>query len=500
MPVQTQLQQRRGTAASWTSTNPTLAAGEIGFESDTGKIKIGTGSTAWNALAYTASSTAVTYLFNATAAQTTFSGADANGLTLAYTVGSEQVYLNGVLQVRGSDYTATNGTSIVLTSGALVSDVLNVIAFSALSLSDTYTQAQADAKFFQTANAFLAAKNKIINGDAAIAQRGTSIASVTTNNYLVDRFELNLTTMGTWTVSQESDAPAGFAKSLKALVTTADASPAASDRARIMYKNEGNAVQSFSYGNASAKTVTISFWVKSNVTGTYVLELFNIASGTSRHIASTYSVSASATWEKKSITFTGDTATAIVADNAERLSLIWYLGAGSDFTSGTLATSWANNVSANRAVGQTNVVGAINNYFQITGVQMEIGSVATPFQTATGTLQGELAACQRYLPAISANNGGLFIGQSYTTTKAVVAIPFPVTARVAPTGVTVNAAANFDLRQANATRVACSSVAFLDATPSCGSLDATATGLVVGDATQFFNANLGTILFTGCEL
>jgi hypothetical protein len=289
-----------------------------------------------------------------------------------------------------------------------------------------------------TIGVYAAAKNKIINGDAAIAQRGTSIASVTTNNYLVDRFELNLTTMGTWTVSQESDAPAGFAKSLKALVTTADASPAASDRARIMYKNEGNAVQSFSYGNASAKTVTISFWVKSNVTGTYVLELFNIASGTSRHIASTYSVSASATWEKKSITFTGDTATAIVADNAERLSLIWYLGAGSDFTSGTLATSWANNVSANRAVGQTNLVGAINNYFQITGVQMEIGSVATPFQTATGTLQGELAACQRYYyRQTAAQVYSTFSTYSPATSTTVVdgVVPLPVTMRTIPTSV-----------------------------------------------------------------
>jgi len=174
MPVQTQIQTRRGTAASWTSTNPTLAAGEIGFETDTGKFKIGNGSTAWASLAYSAGATAVTYLFNATGGQTTFSGADANGLTLAYTVGAEQVYLNGVLQVRGSDYTATNGTSIVLTSGALVNDVLNVIAFSALALSDTYTQAQADAKFFQNANAFLAGKNKIINGDFGVWQRGTS--------------------------------------------------------------------------------------------------------------------------------------------------------------------------------------------------------------------------------------------------------------------------------------------------------------------------------------
>ena len=178
MAVQTQIQTRRGTAASWTSTNPTLAAGEIGFETDTGKFKIGNGSTAWAALAYSAGATAVTYLFNATSGQTTFSGADANGLTLAYTVGAEQVYLNGVLQVRGSDYTATNGTSIVLASGALTSDVLNVIAYSAMTITDTYTQAQADAKFVQQTNNFFAGKNKVINGDFGIWQRGTSFSGV----------------------------------------------------------------------------------------------------------------------------------------------------------------------------------------------------------------------------------------------------------------------------------------------------------------------------------
>jgi hypothetical protein len=165
MAVQTQIQTRRGTAASWTSTNPTLAAGEIGFETDTGKFKIGNGSTAWASLAYSAGATAVTYLFNATGGQTTFSGADANGLTLAYTVGAEQVYLNGVLQVRGSDYTATNGTSIVLTSGALVSDVLNVIAFSAMTITDTYTQAQANALFIP--DAIVDAKGDLIAATAA---------------------------------------------------------------------------------------------------------------------------------------------------------------------------------------------------------------------------------------------------------------------------------------------------------------------------------------------
>jgi hypothetical protein len=159
------MQVRRGTASSWTSTNPTLAAGELGFETDTGKFKIGTGSSTWTGLAYATGLNAITYLYNATGGQTTFSGADANGLTLAYTVGTEQVFLNGALQVRGSDYTATNGTSIVLTSGALASDVLNVIAYSPMSVSDTYTQAQANALFIP--DAIVDAKGDLIAATAS---------------------------------------------------------------------------------------------------------------------------------------------------------------------------------------------------------------------------------------------------------------------------------------------------------------------------------------------
>jgi hypothetical protein len=180
MPVQTQMQVRRGTASSWTSTNPTLAAGELGFETDTGKFKIGTGSSTWTGLAYATGLNAITYLFNATGGQTTFSGADANGLTLAYTVGTEQVFLNGALQVRGSDYTATNGTSIVLTSGALASDVLNVIAYSAMSVADTYTQAQANALFIP--DAIVDAKGDII---AATASDTVARLAVGTNDLVL---------------------------------------------------------------------------------------------------------------------------------------------------------------------------------------------------------------------------------------------------------------------------------------------------------------------------
>jgi hypothetical protein len=424
MPVQTQLQQRRGTAASWTSTNPTLAAGEIGFESDTGKIKIGNGSTAWNALAYTASSTAVTYLFNATAAQTTFSGTDANGLTLAYTVGSEQVYLNGVLQVRGSDYTATNGTSIVLTSGALVNDVLNVIAFSALALSDTYTQAQADAKFFQTANAFLAGKNKIINGDFFINQRNFTTLTNPVIAYGFDRWRF-VSTGGTVTCSAESftlgTAPvAGYESKSFARVATSGQS-AAGDRASLSQFIES--VRTF-----AGQTVTVSFWAKADSgTPKVAVELAQGFGTGGSPSASVNTLAGQATlstsWARYNFTvaipsISGKT---LGTANDDNLLLLLWTSAGSDWNSRT---------------GSLGIQTATIDFW---GVQVEAGSVATPFQTATGTIQGELAACQRYYWRSSSNAASTFQqymwGMATSTGNVLVGLTMPTEMRVMPTAV-----------------------------------------------------------------
>jgi hypothetical protein len=167
MPVQTQMQVRRGTASSWTSTNPTLAAGELGFETDTGKFKIGNGSSTWTALLYAGGgqSSLTTYQYTATAGQTTFSGADVNSNTLSYTVGAIQVYLNGALLANTTDYAATNGTSVVLTGGAGLGDSLTIISFATFDVANTYTQAQADALFI--ADTIVDAKGDIIAATAA---------------------------------------------------------------------------------------------------------------------------------------------------------------------------------------------------------------------------------------------------------------------------------------------------------------------------------------------
>jgi hypothetical protein len=238
-------------------------------------------------------------------------------------------------------------------------------------------------------------RNVVINGAMQVAQRGTSSAGITSNGYYTaDRWVSDISTMGTWTSSVENDAPtgSGFRKSLKMLCTTADASPAANDVAGVYTGLEGQNVQQFLKGTASAKQFALSFWVKSNVTGTYIAELYD--ADNTRQVSASYSISASATWEKKTITFPADTTGAFDNDNGASIYAVFNLGVGSGRSSGTLNTVWNSVTSANRAVGQTNVAAAINNYWQITGVQLEAGAVATPFEVEDyGTT---LAKCQRY--------------------------------------------------------------------------------------------------------
>ena len=199
---------------------------------------------------------------------------------------------------------------------------------------------------------------------------------------------------GTWTNSLENDAPSGsgLRKSYKVLCTTAKASLGAGDALSIRHAIEGQNVQQFLKGTASAKPFTLSFWVKSNVTGTFIARIADVDN--SRHVSSAYTISASATWEKKTITFPADTTGMFDNDNAASLILVFRLLAGTDFTSGTLQTTWAATSSSTTSAGQTNLAAATSNYWQITGVQLEAGAVATPFEFEDyGTT---LQKCKRY--------------------------------------------------------------------------------------------------------
>jgi len=195
---------------------------------------------------------------------------------------------------------------------------------------------------------------------------------------------------------------------------------------------EGRNLQSVKKGTASAEPLTLSFWVKSNKTGIYIVELYD--PDNTRHAVGSYTVDASGTWEQKTITYPADLSGAFDNDNAASLYVTFGLAAGTNFTSGTLATTWAAYSAANRAVGQTNLAADTGNYWQLTGVQLETGSAATGFEYKD--IATELAECQRYYYQLL-SSGYIYlhtIAQATDTTRAIL-VQYPVTMRaaVAPT-------------------------------------------------------------------
>ena len=240
----------------------------------------------------------------------------------------------------------------------------------------------------------------IINGDMQVAQRGTSTASVSTAGfYACDRWNLSLSgTQGVWTITQDTSIPTGegFAKSTKWDCTTTDASPAVSDHIKFQQKIEAQDLQLLKYNTASAVTMTMSFWVKSNKTGTYILELYN--SDATRQVSKSYTISVADTWEQKVIVIPSDTGGAINNDTGTGLSCNFFVGAGTNFTSGTLNTTWAAAVDANRAVGQVNLADSTDNYINFTGLQLVIGEYTSttipPFQFES--FGDNLSRCSRY--------------------------------------------------------------------------------------------------------
>ena len=240
-------------------------------------------------------------------------------------------------------------------------------------------------------------RNLIINGAMQVAQRGTSSTGITGGGYYtVDRFRTAYNSSPDelqFTQEQSTDAPTGFANSLKLTVTTAETTLAVAERVRLQQRIEGQNLQHLKYGTSNAEYLTLSFYVKSNVTGTYGIHFNNEDS--SRSVCASYTISASGTWEKKTISIAGDTTGSFGNDVNRSLDVCWVLAAGTDYTSGTLATSWETQTNANTAPsGQVDITDTVSNYWQITGVQLEVGDKATPFEHR---LYGEeLSLCQRY--------------------------------------------------------------------------------------------------------
>ena len=280
----------------------------------------------------------------------------------------------------------------------------------------------------------LSNRNLIINGAMQVAQRGTSFTSVTASAYHLDRFQYNLNgTVGAATVTQNTVTDlAGFTKSLKVDCTTADASLATGDRLTLRYALEGQDLQQVAKGTSSAKQLTLSFYIKATKTGTQIVELFD--HDNTRHCAKSVTINSSNTWERKTITYPSDTTGALDNDNANSISIFFGIACGTDFTSGTLATAWAANTNANRFVGQVNHFDNTTNNLEITGVQLEVGSVATDFEHRS--FGQELALCQRYYVVIanqtdSTQTSLCNLGQ-YSPSTAHGVLFFPVQMRVGP--------------------------------------------------------------------
>jgi hypothetical protein len=286
------------------------------------------------------------------------------------------------------------------------------------------------------------AKPLIINGDMAVAQRATSKTGMKASGiWVCDRWDYHESgSVPEYTMTQESltsgDAfEDGFSKSLKFDCTTAQASLSATEYNYMRYKFEGQNLQLFKKGTANAEKYTVSFWVKATKTGTNICEFYDNTN--TRHCSIAYTVSSTNTWEKKVVNFPADTTGAIVATNALGMELRFWLLAGSNYSSGTLATTWATVTAANSAVGQVNNADSTSNNWEIAGVQLEVGeytsSTLPPFQHES--YGDNLSRCQRYYEqTLSAAGQGIFSDSSGTSGSVpVVSIGFNTSKRATPT-------------------------------------------------------------------
>ena len=388
------IQVRRDTAANWTSANPTLAAGEMGFETDTGKLKIGTGSTAWTSLLYTTDASDIT---GATLASNVVS----SSLTSVGTLGSLDV--NGTIEgtqfLQGTDYLSP----------------------------------------------YQGFRNKIINGTMQVSQRGTFFyfGSGGGNKYYgADRWRTQdyIWSAGSnITVSNETTVvPTGFTNSYKW----------ANGATGLTFSSGGNqhieqAVEGYDASALYGKTCSLSFWVRSSTAGKYSIFFYN--NSFSRGLVKTYTINTANTWEYKTMTI--DMASAISSGvwqktTSRGLSVDFMLGTHADRTGNSLLDSWGSMPSYHYATSDSvNLATVANSTFYLTGVQLEQGSVATPFeQRPIGT---ELALCQRYyeksFPLATAPQNNLY---SVSTTGTVTYldywvlamgwIPFSVEKRILP--------------------------------------------------------------------
>lgn len=282
-------------------------------------------------------------------------------------------------------------------------------------------------------------KNLIINGDMKIAQRATNVTGITGQGYYtVDRWKQQLSGGGTYTQSQtaltSSDASFsdGFSQSIKYDCTTAYTGVDSFAVHRQVI--EGQNLQRLAYGTSSAKSLTLSFWVKSNVTGTAVASIYSVDSN--KYIGQTYTIDTANTWEYKTITFVGDTTSIIDNDANGSFYVNLVMATGTDYTTGTLPSTWTTYANENFAAGQTIDISAnTSNDISFTGIQLEANTTATPFEHLQYGQQ--LALCQRYYYKwnTTSSNNWVAWAMAANTTNMYGHVPFPTTMRNNPSSI-----------------------------------------------------------------
>ncbi len=351
-------------------------------------------------------------------------------------------------------------------------------------------------------------KNRIINGAMVIDQRnaGALVAGAVGNTYGVDRTLIGVFGSGTGRISaqQSSTAPTGFTNSLVGTVTTADASPSTYYGYAISHRIEGYNTADFGFGATGASSITLSFWVRSSITGTYCLTFCN--ENVDRAYATTYTINSANTWEYKTITVAGDTTGTWYKTTNAGVILVWGLGGGSGRQAPSLNT-WntgaAGGYTITDASGCVDWIATNGATFYITGVQLEKGSTATSFDfRAYGT---ELALCQRYYYKNQASGGADYFGsgQAYSATSAIICTPFAVPMRTNPTALEQNGQpAHYRLLNSSGSGVNGSSVPVFNTSSAfmASTVFTVASGLTAGNGTLAFSGNAAAYLAWSAEL
>jgi hypothetical protein len=446
--------------------------------------------------------------FTATGGQTTFTPSG------SYTPGFINVIRNGA-QLAPADYTATNGTTVTLANACTAGDIVVIEVFTLTSLTNALPLTGGTvtgATTFNTnvtvngalASGFTGMKNRIINGGMVIDQRNNG-ASVTpaNNTYTLDRWKNYQTTASKYSVQRNAGAvtpPAGFTNYL-GITSLSSYAVLSSDYYTLQQVIEGFNTADLGWGTASAATVTLSFWVRSSLTGTFGGSLFNSAGN--RSYPFSYTISAANTWEQKSVTIAGDTTGTWATDNTAGIQVCFGLGAGSTFTGP--AGAWAGALYT-QPTSTVSVVGTNGATFYITGVQLERGSNATSFEFRD--YGSELVRCQRYYYRVTqtgSSASAFAIGSAFSTGVVGLLITFPVTMRTIPSALEQQGtASNYQVLNAAGSQLNCNAVPAYNAatTASIGWVNFTvASGLVAGNASSGFGiANSGAYLGWSAEL